>query len=124
MRRAGGPSPDIEPLLSQMTLDEKIGQMTQADMTALKDGRAVRDFFLGSVLSVATRSPSRMIRPPGPRWSTASRARRCRPDSEIPMIYGVDAVHGDGDVKGAVLFPHNIGLGATRNPDLVRGRRG
>src|SRR5262245_25724037 len=56
-RKAGMPSPDVEALLSQMTLDEKIGQMTQADMKALKDGTEVRTFMLGSVLSGADSLP-------------------------------------------------------------------
>ena len=51
------PAPDVEALLAQMTLDEKIGQMTQADKTALKDGREVHDFFMGSVLSGARLAP-------------------------------------------------------------------
>jgi len=119
-RQAGTPSPDVEALLAQMTLDEKIGQMTQADESALNDGRPVRDFFMGSVLSGGDSLP----KPNDPRtWATMvdrfqSQALSTR--LGIPMIYGVDAVHGDGDVKGAVLFPHNIGLGATRNPDLVQ----
>ena len=63
---------------------------------------------------------------PGPTWSTATSAAldtRLR----IPLIYGVDAVHGHGNVQGATVFPHNIGLGATRDPALVRSvatRRG
>src|SRR5215203_2786567 len=56
-RKAGLPSPDVEALLSQMTVEEKIGQMTQADMKALKDGTEVRTFALGSVLSGADSLP-------------------------------------------------------------------
>src|SRR4029077_18289091 len=56
-RKAGMPSPDVEALLAQMTLDEKIGQMTQADMKALQDGKEVHDFLLGSVLSGADSLP-------------------------------------------------------------------
>jgi beta-glucosidase len=119
-RKAGAPSPDVEALLAQMTLHEKIGQMTQADESALKDGRAVRDFFMGSVLSGGDSLPK-----PNDPATWAQMVDRFQSQAlstrlGIPMIYGVDAVHGDGDVKGAVLFPHNIGLGATRNPDLVQ----
>ena len=119
-RKAGVPAPDVEALLAQMTLDEKIGQMTQADKTALPDGDEVRELFLGSVLSGGNSLP----KPNDPatwaamcdRFQSQALATRLG----IPIIYGVDAVHGDGDVKGAVLFPHQIGLGATRNPELIR----
>src|SRR5262249_33192695 len=56
-RKAGPPSPDAEALFAQMTLDEKIGQMTQADMKALKDGKEVHTYLLGSVLSGADSLP-------------------------------------------------------------------
>ena len=119
-RKAGVPAPDVEALLAQMTLDEKIGQMTQADKTALPDGDEVRELFLGSVLSGGNSLP----KPNDPatwaamcdRFQSQALATRLG----IPIIYGVDAVHGDGGVKGAVLFPHQIGLGATRNPELCR----
>jgi len=119
-RRAGLPAPDIEALLAQMTLDEKLGQMTQADKTAIHDGRDIRDLMLGSVLSGADSLPA----PNSPQtWAEMTDRFQTQALSTrlgIPLIYGVDAVHGDGDVKGAVLFPHNIGLGATRNADLVQ----
>ena len=119
-RRAGVPAPDVEALLAQMTLDEKIGQMTQADKTALEDGREVRDFFMGSVLSGGNSLPT----PNDPAtWAAMTdrfQSQALATRLGIPIFYGVDAVHGDGDVKGAVLFPHQIGMGATRNPDLVQ----
>ncbi|HXU63307.1 MAG TPA: glycoside hydrolase family 3 N-terminal domain-containing protein [Polyangia bacterium] len=119
-RRAGLPAPDVDALLAQMTLDEKIGQMSQADKTAIHEGRDIRDLFLGSVLSGGDSLPA----PNSPQtWAEMTDRFQTQALSTrlgIPLIYGVDAVHGDGDVKGAVLFPHNIGLGATRNPELVR----
>ena len=119
-RKAGVPAPDVEALLAQMTLDEKIGQMTQADKNALTDGQEVRELFMGSVLSGGNSLP----KPNDPatwaemcdRFQSQALATRLG----VPIFYGVDAVHGDGDVKGAVLFPHQIGLGATRNPELIR----
>ena len=64
--------------------------------------------------------PGRPTRPRrGPTWSTATRRRRSRPGSGIPLLYGVDSVHGHGNLQGATVFPHNIGLGATRDPALV-----
>jgi len=119
-RKAGQPAPDVEALLGQMTLDEKIGQMTQVDRGALKDGREIHEFLLGSVLSGADSLP----RPNAPatwaemydRYQSQALSTRLG----IPMLYGVDAVHGHGAVKGAVIFPHEIGLGCTRSPELVQ----
>jgi beta-glucosidase len=118
-RKAGVPAPDVEALLAQMTLDEKIGQMTQADKNALKDGSEIHDLFLGSVLSGADSLP----KPNEPatwvdmydRYQSQALSTRLG----IPMIYGVDAVHGHGAVKGATIFPHHIGLGCSRSPELV-----
>ncbi|HVV49595.1 MAG TPA: glycoside hydrolase family 3 N-terminal domain-containing protein, partial [Polyangia bacterium] len=102
-----------------MTLDEKIGQMTQADRSALTDGREIAQFFMGALLSGGDSLPK-----PNDRATWAAMIDRFQSQAlstrlGVPMIYGVDAVHGDGDVKGAVLFPHNIGLGATRDPGIV-----
>jgi beta-glucosidase len=118
--KAGLAAPDVEALLARMTLDEKIGQMTQADKSALPGGREVRDFFMGSVLSGGDSLPK-----PNDPSSWAEMTDRFQSQAlatrlGIPIFYGVDAVHGDGDVKGAVLFPHQIGMGATRNPDIVQ----
>jgi beta-glucosidase len=119
MRKSGMPSPDVEALLSQMTLDEKIGQMTQADMKALKDGKEVHDFLLGSVLSGADSLP----KPSEPAtWAAMYDRYQSQALSTrlgIPILYGVDAVHGHGAVKGATIFPHNIGMGCTRDPAIV-----
>ena len=122
-RKAGVPSPDVEALLAQMTLDEKIGQMTQADKNALKDGKrdprpvpglgAVRRRFAPSPNDAATWANMYDI------FQSPALATRLG----IPLIYGVDAVHGHNNVKGATIFPHNIGLGATRNPALVQQSR-
>ena len=115
------PSPDVEALLAQMTLDEKIGQMTQADKTALKDGEEVHELLHG------LRAVRRRLAAQAERARDLGRDDR-RLQSQalstrlgIPILYGVDAVHGHGDVKGATIFPHNIGMGATRNPDARRG---
>src|SRR4051812_1818779 len=118
-RKAGVPSPDVEALLSQMTIDEKIGQMTQADMKALQDGKEVHDFFLGSVLSGADSLP----KPNDPAtWAAMYDRYQGQALSTrlgIPMLYGVDAVHGHGACKGSTIFPHNIGMGCTNDPALV-----
>jgi beta-glucosidase len=118
-RRAGVPSPDVEALLAQMTLDEKIGQMTQVDRGALKDERVLHDFFIGSVLS----GGDSLARPNLPEtWAETYDRYQSQALSTrlgIPLLYGIDAVHGHGSVKGAVIFPHNVGLGCTRSPELV-----
>jgi beta-glucosidase len=118
VRAAGVPAPDIEQLLSQMTLDEKVGQMTQASKAALQ-GAEVREYGLGSVLNGA----DDLMSPNTPagwadaidRWQMQALGTRLG----IPFIYGVDAVHGHAELRGATVFPHNIGLGATRNPVLA-----
>lgn len=108
-----------EEMLKRMTLDEKVGQMTQADMNALKDKADVQKYMLGSVLSGGESDPPD-ITPKGwaaahdefQRWALKTRLK-------IPLLYGIDAVHGHNNVDGAVIFPHNIGLGATHDPALV-----
>ncbi len=111
---------DIEALLASMTLDEKIGQMTQAERdSATPDD--VRDFFLGSILSGGGSAPANNT-PTG--WADMHDAYQNAALSTplgIPIIYGIDAVHGHNNVYGATIFPHNIGLGATRDPNLVEG---
>jgi len=108
-----------EALVSRMTLREKIGQMTQVEKNSIAPEQ-VREHAIGSVLSGGGGNPE----PNTPEsWTamvtafdTASRQSRLG----IPMIYGVDAVHGHNNVVGATIFPHNIGLGAAGDPDLVR----
>lgn len=110
----------VESLLQQMTLDEKIGQMTEVDRAYLKSIEDIKTYFLGSLLSGGGSAPPDNT-PQG--WadmydSYQSVALQTR--LRIPMIYGIDAVHGHNNVKGAVIFPHNIGMGCTRNPELVK----
>ena len=109
---------DIEALIAQMTLAEKIGQMTQAERGSATP-EDVRDFFLGSVLSGGGSAPASNT-PAG--WADMHDAYQNAALSTrlgIPIVYGIDAVHGHNNVVGATVFPHNIGLGATRNPELV-----
>ncbi|HEY2084073.1 MAG TPA: glycoside hydrolase family 3 N-terminal domain-containing protein [Verrucomicrobiae bacterium] len=117
---AVNPDAQADKLLSQMTLDEKIGQMTQADMLALKDKGDVQKYFLGSVLSGGSSDPKEGNSPQA--WLGAVeqfRAEALKTRLKIPLLYGIDAVHGHNNIDGAVIFPHNIGLGATHNPALV-----
>lgn len=108
----------IDNLLDQMTLAEKIGQMTQVEKDSISPDQ-VAEYTIGSVLSGGGGNPD----PNNPQaWAAmvrefAQAALETR--LAIPLIYGVDAVHGHNNVRGAVIFPHNIGLGAARDADLV-----
>jgi beta-glucosidase len=108
-------------LLAQMTLDEKFGQMTQVDSDALKDKGDVAKYFLGSVLSGGGSDPPNHDNSAAA-WADfhdAFQKEAMKTRLKIPILYGIDAVHGHNNVDGAVIFPHNIGLGATRNPELI-----
>ena len=110
----------VDSLIADMTLAEKIGQMTQAEITGLKDPDDVANYFLGSVLSGGGADPAAGNDVNS--WTEAYedlQRRSLQTRLAIPILYGVDAVHGHNNVLGAVIFPHNIGLGATRNADLV-----
>jgi len=106
-------------LLARMSLEEKIGQMMQVDMNALKDKSDVKNYFLGSVLSGGNSDPGDITAAGWARAVEEYQAWAFRTPLKIPLLYGIDAVHGHNNVKGAVIFPHNIGMGATRNPELV-----
>jgi beta-glucosidase len=115
----------VKDLLSRMTLEEKIGQMTQAERGALSaplgDATMVATLRLGSVLSGGGSTPT-----PNTPEAWVAMVNRFQDQAVnhtrlgIPIIYGIDAVHGHGNVLGATVFPHNIGLGATRDPQLVK----
>lgn len=113
--------PQVNKLLAQMTLDEKIGQMIQAESTGLIKPSDIETYYLGSILSSGDADP-----PSGNTleyWTDVYDQLQKRTQYtrlKIPLLYGVDAVHGHNNVLGAVIFPHNIGLGCTRNPDLVK----
>ena len=107
-------------LLSQMTLEEKVGQMLQVNIRSFEDLADVDKLFLGSVLSGGSSDPKNGNSVTD--WTELyddlqSRTQKTR--LKIPILYGIDAVHGHSNVLGAVIFPHNIGLGCSRNPDLV-----
>lgn len=108
----------VETYLDEMTLAEKVGQMTQVDQRAVEPADLTR-WLIGSVLSGGGANPT----PNSPRnWATmvsSFREAALRTRLGIPLIYGADAVHGHSNVVGATIFPHNIGLGATRDPLLV-----
>jgi beta-glucosidase len=103
-----------------MTLAEKVGQMTQPNVAAVKDPSDIERYFIGSVLSGGSSDPKTgngLQDWAGLYESCQKQALKTR--LGIPLIYGIDAVHGHNNVVGAVVFPHNIGLGCARSPDLV-----
>ena len=109
----------IEDLLRRMTLDEKIGQMTQVEKDSIKSGDTTK-YFIGSILSGGGGSPKEENTPQAwygmvEEFQKEALATRL----QIPILYGVDAVHGHGNLHNATVFPHNIGLGAANNPELV-----
>lgn len=109
----------VDSVLNLMTLDEKIGQMAQAERGSLESINDISYYSLGSLLSGGGSAPSNNT-PQG--WANMyDQYQQVALQSRlgIPLIYGVDAVHGHNNVYGAVIFPHNIGLGCTWNTDLV-----
>jgi len=110
----------VKPLLARMTLDEKIGQMTQPDQEYIKDLSDIENLSLGSILSGGSSDPKEGNSLQA--WTDLyDRLQQHTLNSrlKIPLLYGIDAVHGHNNILGAVIFPHNIGLGCTRNPALV-----
>src|SRR5215207_7390142 len=108
----------IDDLLSRMTLDEKIGQMTQVEKNSIKPGDITR-YYIGSILSGGGGSPEENTSKGWYAMVEAFQKEALATRLEIPIIYGVDAVHGHGNLLNATVFPHNIGLGATNDPELV-----
>jgi beta-glucosidase len=114
------PVPDVEALLGRMTLREKLGQMTQADHATLKaHPDEVRALGLGSVLSGGDSLPDANTTAGWADVYDRYQALALGTRLGIPILYGVDAVHGFNGLRGAVIFPHNVGLGATRDAALV-----
>jgi beta-glucosidase len=112
--------PLIKPLLAQMTLAEKVGQMTQGELNQIKDEADIERYFLGSVLSGGDADPAAGNSLEA--WTDTvdrliSRSQRTR--LAIPILYGIDAVHGHNNIERAVIFPHNIAMGCTDNPRLI-----
>ena len=115
----------VAQLLSQMTVEEKVGQLIQGDILSTTPDD-VRKYHLGSVLNGGDSGPHGNDRALAPEWlkmadeyyAASTAVAPGRP--VIPVIWGIDAVHGNSNIIGATLFPHNIGLGAMHDPDLMR----
>jgi len=118
----GGSCTSTANCLAQMTLDEKIGQMTQANKNALTTPSDITTYYLGSLLSGGGEGPNGSGGT-AVEWANmydGFQGYALQTRLKIPLIYGVDAVHGHNNVYGAVIFPHHIGMGATRNTALVQ----
>ncbi|PSJ39142.1 1,4-beta-D-glucan glucohydrolase [Sphingomonas deserti] len=127
VKSAVGRDPKIErriaSILAGMTLEQKIGQMTQPDVRYIAPDQ-VRQYHIGSVLNGGGAWPAMNKHATVKEWADlaqAFHAAAMQTDAKvkIPLIWGTDAVHGHNNVLGATVFPHNIGLGAARDPQLV-----
>ena len=115
----------ITALMARMSLEQKVGQVVQGDIASITPDD-VRRYHLGSVFNGGNSDPGGRYNAPAKDWlaladafwdaSTATQGKLPR----IPAIWGIDAVHGHSNIVGATLFPHNIGLGAMRDPALMR----
>ncbi|MEQ3746249.1 MAG: glycoside hydrolase family 3 N-terminal domain-containing protein [Henriciella sp.] len=114
----------IDAIMAAMTLEQKVGQVIQADSGSVTP-KEVKEYRLGSVLSGGNSAPGPEPYADAQTWLDAADAYfEASVDPEgvelaLPIIWGIDAVHGHANLTGAVVFPHNIGLGAANNPDLI-----
>ena len=111
----------INDLISKMNLDQKVGQVLQVEREYIVP-EEVKEYHIGSLLSGAGSRPGDNMPEDWIQMNDEFWAASMEESDEylpIPIIYGVDAIHGHGNAKGAVIFPHNIGLGAANDPDLI-----
>ena len=115
----------IDALLKAMSLEDKVGQLIQVDIASITPAD-VRQWKIGSVLTGGNSGPYGDDYAPAPKWLQLADeyydASMARSDGRprVPIMWGTDSVHGNNNIIGATLFPHNIGLGAARDPDLIR----
>ena len=114
----------IDAIIARMTIEEKVGQVIQADIASVTPEDAKR-YHLGSILNGGNSAPDNDVFAPPEKWlALADAFYDASIDSSgnrtaIPIIWGTDAVHGHSNIVGATIFPHNVGLGAMRDPDLL-----
>ena len=107
-------------LLAQMTLEEKIGQMTLVENNSIKEQSDIAKYHLGGLLSGAGSKPETNTTAGWKEMIDGYQAEANKSRLAIPLLYGVDAVHGHAHMLGATVFPHAIGLGASNNPGVVQ----
>ena len=110
----------VEQLVKMMTLEEKVGQMTQVDHRYLEKKSDIKKYFLGSLLSGGGSVPDTNNVRSWVRMYNEYQSFALETRLKIPIVYGIDAVHGHNNVLDATIFPHNIGLGCSNDEDLVR----
>ena len=115
----------VSDLLAHMSLEEKVGQMVQADVASITPAD-LHQYKLGAILAGGLSAPGGDMHAPPHAWaemiSAYKKAALADPQSghsAIPILFGIDAVHGNAKLRGATIFPHNIGLGAAHDPDLL-----
>jgi len=110
----------VEDLLKRMSLDEKIGQMTQVEKYAIENKpEDIKNYFIGSILSGGGDYPKENTINGWYEMIDGFQNEALRTRLKIPLLYGTDGVHGHGNLKNATIFPHNIGLGAANDPELT-----
>jgi beta-glucosidase len=125
VKRDGTLERRMRAIMARMSLEQKVGQVIQADVGSVTPEDVTR-YHLGSILNGGNSAPGGRLYATALQWLAGADefyAASVKPKGKlpiIPIIWGSDAVHGHGKVIGATLFPHNIGLGAMRNPDLMR----
>ena len=115
----------IDSIIARMSIEEKVGQVIQADIASVTPEDAKR-YHLGSILNGGNSAPDNDEFAPPEKWlALADAFYDASVDTSggrtaVPIIWGTDAVHGHSNIVGATIFPHNVGLGAMRDPDLVQ----
>ncbi|MCF5923253.1 1,4-beta-D-glucan glucohydrolase, partial [Xanthomonas perforans] len=115
----------ITDVMAKMSVEEKVAQTIQGDIASMTPDD-VRKYRIGSVLAGGNSDPGGKYNASPAEWLKLADAfyeasmDTSKGGNAIPIIFGIDAVHGQSNIVGATLFPHNIGLGATRNPDLIK----
>jgi beta-glucosidase len=123
IKDSGKVEAQVSRMLSKLTLEEKVGQMTQPEISAITPAE-VRQYHIGSVLNGGGSWPGADKHAAPADWLALAdaywEASRHGNAAGVPAIWGIDAVHGNSNIFGATLFPHNIGLGAAHDPCLIR----
>lgn len=112
----------IARMMAAMTLEQKVGQMIQADISAITPEDLAK-YPLGSILAGGNSGPWGDERADAAKWEKLVkqfRAASAKAGAGIPILFGIDAVHGHSNLPGATIFPHNIGLGAAHDPALIQ----
>jgi beta-glucosidase len=109
----------VASLLAQMSLAQKIGQMVMLDYGSLGSPEDIATYGLGALLAAAGEAPGSNMPQDWLTLTNGFRTQAAATPLQIPIIFGIDAVHGTAKVQGATVFPHGIAMGATRDPSLV-----